>query len=299
MKILKLKFSNLNSLAGTWEIDFSCPTFTSSGIFLITGPTGSGKTTILDAISLALYGRTPRLGKVTKTNNHVMTRHTGECSAEVIFESQKGRFVCHWNQRRARNKPDGELQSPQHEISRAGTREILGSKIGQVQDIVKEVTGMDYDQFTRSILLAQGGFAAFLQAGADERAPILEQITGTDIYSRLSIKAHERYSIERNKLDQLSSEVDSISVLSTEEKDTIEQQIEKLWVDAAGKDGEINRTTEAIRWVELVEKLRHEIEGLETDANHLAEKKSAFEPSRQKLLAAKRAASFQGLYTSL
>ena len=65
------------------------------------------------------------------------------------------------------------------------------------------------------------------------------------------------------------------------------------------KDGEINRTTEAIRWVELVEKLRHEIEGLETDANHLAEKKSAFEPSRQKLLAAKRAASFQGLYTSL
>jgi len=299
MKILKLKFSNLNSLAGTWEIDFSCPTFTSSGIFLITGPTGSGKTTILDAISLALYGRTPRLGKVTKTNNHVMTRHTGECSAEVIFESQKGRFVCHWNQRRARNKPDGELQSPQHEISRADTMEILASKIGLVQEIVEEVTGMNYDQFTRSILLAQGGFAAFLQAGADERAPILEQITGTDIYSRLSIKAHERYSIERNKLDQLSSEVDSISVLSTEEKDTIEQQIEKLRVDAAGKDGEINRTTEAIRWVELVEKLRHEIEGLETDANHLAEKKSAFEPSRQKLLAAKRAASFQGLYTSL
>ncbi|HOJ97649.1 MAG TPA: AAA family ATPase, partial [Methanospirillum sp.] len=136
MKILKLKFSNLNSLAGTWEIDFTNPAFTSSGIFVITGPTGSGKTTILDAICLALYGRTPRLDKVTKASNHIMTRHTGECSAEVVFESQKGRFICHWNQRRARNKPDGELQAPQHEISNADTGEILASKIQQVRDIV-------------------------------------------------------------------------------------------------------------------------------------------------------------------
>ena len=117
MKILKLKFSNLNSLAGTWEIDFTCPTFTSSGIFLITGPTGSGKTTILDAISLALYGRTPRLGKVTKTNNHVMTRHTGECSAEVIFESQKGDLsVTGTSGGQEINRTGTSV--PQHEISR-------------------------------------------------------------------------------------------------------------------------------------------------------------------------------------
>ena len=299
MKILQLKFSNLNSLAGDWTIDFSNPAFTSSGIFLITGPTGSGKTTVLDAICLALYGKTPRLGKVTKTNNHIMTRHTGECSAEVVFESQKGRFVCHWNQRRAKNKPDGELQPPQHEISRADTKEILASKINQVQEIVKEVTGMDYDQFTRSILLAQGGFAAFLQAGADERAPILEQITGTAIYSKLSEKTYERYTSEREKLEQVTRECDLISILSPEEKESIEQQIEELRKAAAGKDVMIIRTTEAIQWIETLEKLRSEIDGLETDAKHLDEKKAAFEPSRIALLAAQKAASFQGLYAPL
>lgn len=299
MKILKLTFSNLNSLAGTWDIDFTDPAFTSSGIFVITGPTGSGKTTVLDAICLALYGRTPRLGKVTKTSNHIMSRHTGNCSTEVVFESQKGRYICHWNQRRARNKPEGELQSPQHEISRADTGEILATKINQVQEIVEEVTGMDYDQFTRSILLAQGGFAAFLQAGADERAPILEQITGTAIYSDLSKKTHERYTKERELLDQLSRELDLISVLSPEEKESIEQQIQELQKIVAEKEGEITRTTEALRWIETLEKLRTDIQDLETDATHLAEKQAAFEPSRLALLAAQKAASFQGLYTPL
>lgn len=299
MKILKLKFSNLNSLAGTWDIDFTDPTFTSSGIFVITGPTGSGKTTVLDAICLALYGRTPRLDKVTKTSNHIMTRHTGGCSAEVVFESQKGRFICHWSQRRARNRPEGELQSPQHEISRADTGEILASKINQVREIVEEVTGMNYDQFTRSILLAQGGFAAFLQAGADERAPILEQITGTDIYSRLSIKVHERYSIEREKLDQINRECDLIPILSPEEKENIEQQIQEFQKTVAEKDGEIARNTGAVRWIETVEKLRGEVEGFETDIRHIEEKKAAFEPSRQALLSARKAASLQRLYTPL
>ncbi|HOL41242.1 MAG TPA: AAA family ATPase, partial [Methanospirillum sp.] len=299
MKILKLKFSNLNSLAGTWEIDFTNPAFTSSGIFVITGPTGSGKTTILDAICLALYGRTPRLDKVTKASNHIMTRHTGECSAEVVFESQKGRFICHWNQRRARNKPDGELQAPQHEISNADTGEILASKIQQVRDIVKEVTGMDYDQFTKSILLAQGEFTTFLSASEDDRAPILEHITGTDIYSKLSKKTHERYTQEKNLLEQQNRELDIISVLSPEEIEHIRQEIEELKRSIAEKDAEITRTSGALRWIETLQTIRREIGDLEIDALRLAEKKAAFEPSREALVAAQKAATFEGLYASL
>ena len=90
MRILQIRFKNLNSLAGEWAIDLTHPAFLSDGIFVITGPTGAGKTTILDAVCLALYGRTPRLRHVTKSENEIMTRQTGECFAEVTFETRSG-----------------------------------------------------------------------------------------------------------------------------------------------------------------------------------------------------------------
>jgi len=94
MRILGVQFKNLNSLIGEWNIDFTHPEYLSDGIFAITGPTGAGKTTIMDAICLGLYGRTPRLDKVTKSSNEIMSRRTGECFAEVAFETQKGRYRC-------------------------------------------------------------------------------------------------------------------------------------------------------------------------------------------------------------
>ena len=96
MRILRLSFQNLNSLTGKWEIDFTHSSFTGDGIFAITGPTGAGKTTILDAICLALYGRTPRLDRVTKSGNEIMSRHHGECFAEVEFTTVNGNYRCHW-----------------------------------------------------------------------------------------------------------------------------------------------------------------------------------------------------------
>src|SRR5512140_754292 len=110
MRILGVRFKNLNSLTGEWQVDFTHPAYGSDGIFAITGPTGAGKTTILDAICLGLYGCTPRLGRVTRSSNEIRARQTGECYAEVTFETQKGRYRCHWSQRRSRNKPEGELQ---------------------------------------------------------------------------------------------------------------------------------------------------------------------------------------------
>jgi exonuclease SbcC len=194
MRILQLRFKNLNSLAGEWKFDFTHPAYTSIGIFAIVGPTGSGKTTILDAICLALYGQTPRLKNISKSTNEIMTRDTGECFAEVVFESEKGQFVCHWSQHRSHRRAEGELQPPKHEISEFKSQKILENKLARVLNRVIETTGLDFQQFTRSIMLAQGDFAAFLQANADERAPILEKITGTEIYSEISKKVHERHS---------------------------------------------------------------------------------------------------------
>jgi len=239
----------LNSLVGEWQIDLTHPAYTSDGIFAITGPTGAGKTTILDAICLALYGRTPRLNKVTKSGNEIMSRQTGECFAEVTFETQSGCYRCHWSQHRSRKKSDGELQTPKQEIANADSGEIIESNIRGVAGQIEKATGMDFDRFTRSMLLAQGGFAVFLQAAPDERAPILEQITGTEIYSQISIRVHERQREEREKLNLLQAETAGIAILDPEQEQEIGQAFEtkqKEETDLAAKSADIGN---AIAWL--------------------------------------------------
>ena len=218
MRILAIRLRNLNSLAGSWAIDFTAPEFAAAGIFAITGPTGAGKSTILDAICLALFARTPRLGHISKGSNEIMARRTGDCFAEVEFETDQGRFRCHWAQHRARRSPSGELQAPKHEIVDARTGKVLETRSKEVGRLVEQVTGMDYDRFTRSILLAQGDFAAFLEADADQRAPLLEQITGTGIYSRISMAVHERTGAERQQTTLLREAMGRIVLLDEVEE---------------------------------------------------------------------------------
>lgn len=221
MKLTKVRFQNLNSLAGSWCIDFTDTAYLESSLFAITGPTGAGKSTLLDAICLAMYGRTPRLEKITKSSNEIMSRHTGVCFAEVEFETMQGAFRCHWSQHRSRKKGSGELQQPKHEIADIVSGTILESRMRNVLEKVEKVTGMDFDRFTRSTLLAQGGFAAFLQAKPDERAPLLEQITGSRIYSQISTQAHERYNEEKEKLAILQKDLGHIVLLSRSEEDAL------------------------------------------------------------------------------
>ena len=92
MLIERIRFKNLNSLRGEWEINLSDPVIASEGIFAITGPTGAGKSTILDAICLALYGCTPRLKDISASENAIMSHGTGDCFSEVTFSTRKGRF---------------------------------------------------------------------------------------------------------------------------------------------------------------------------------------------------------------
>ncbi|MGE4492469.1 MAG: AAA family ATPase [Syntrophotalea sp.] len=299
MRILQIRFKNLNSLAGEWEIDLAHPAFASDGIFAITGPTGAGKSTILDAVCLALYGRTPRLNKVTRAGNEIMSRQTGECFAEVTFETEAGRFRCHWSQHRARRRPDGELQAPKHEIADADSGAIFESRIRGVAEQIEAATGMDFDRFTRSMLLAQGGFAAFLQAAPDERAPILEQITGTEIYSRISIRVHERQREERVKLDTLQVETAGIALLEPEQEKQILQELEarqKQESDLVASSEEAGR---AMAWLLAVEAMKQEIVSLAEEANRLQSVIDGFRPERDKLVTALRAASLDGAHATL
>ena len=299
MKITSLRFANLNSLRGEWSIDFSAPEYVCDGIFAITGPTGAGKTTILDAICLALYGRTPRHERVNASGNEIMSRQAGMCFAEVAFETAAGSFRCHWSQRRARMQPGGNLQPPQHEIVDAVSGAVLETKLRDVAVRVEAATGMDFERFTRSMLLAQGGFAAFLQAEPDERAPILEQLTGTDRYSRISICVHERLRDERGHLERLEAETAGISLLSEHERIDCQQEHERARHDEERLNRQLAAATAAIAWHET-------IEGLEAQRDHLQQQTAAidrqlqdFATQRTRLAQAEAALQLEGAYATL
>ncbi len=296
MRILGVHFKNLNSLAGEWQVDFTHPAYMSDGIFAITGPTGSGKTTILDAVCLGLYGRTPRLDRVTKSGNEIMSRQTGECFAEVTFETQKGRYRCHWSQHRARKQPEGELQQARHEIADADSGAVLESKITQVGEFIEKATGMNFERFTRSMLLAQGGFAAFLQADPGERGPILEQITGTEIYSRISIKVHERRTEEHDKLELLQAELKGIQVLSAEE----EKELQTGLKEKQSREAELESLVEGLRnaalWRDRLAALERDIAELDGELLKFEKRREAFAPEAVKLERSRKALGLEGDY---
>ena len=296
MRILGVRFKNLNSLNGEWNIDFTHPEYASDGIFAITGPTGSGKTTILDAVCLGLYGRTPRLDKVTKSSNEIMSRQTGECFAEVTFETKGGRYRCHWSQHRARKNPEGELQPARHEVADAESGTVLESGIQQVAGFIEETTGMDFDRFTRSMLLAQGGFAVFLQAHPDERSPILEQITGTEIYSRISIKVHERRAEERDKLDLLLAELKGIQVLSEDEVRDLQANLKEKQTQEAELGAQLEGLRKSASWLETVAALEKGILELDTQEQDFEKRSQAFEPERARLDKSRKALGLEGDY---
>lgn len=299
MRIINVRFQNLNSLAGTWNIDFSHPAYTSDGIFAITGPTGAGKTTILDAICLALYGRTPRLTRVNKSSNEIMSRLTGTCMAEVCFETQTGRYRCQWSQHRARNKAAGELQIPRHELSQADTGEIIESRQREVLEKIETLTGMDYERFTRSMLLAQGGFAAFLQAPSNERAPILEQITGTEVYSRISIKVHERRTEETRKLEKLKESAAGIKFLADEERQQLQTSLaEKLALEPQLQEKR-DHARNAMLWLESIARQERDLKILTDKNTQLEQRVKSFEPELERLEQARRAKELDGDYTKL
>ena len=215
MKILKITFQNLNSLKGEHRIDLENGLLGEAGIFSITGPTGAGKSTILDAITLALFGKAARYEKEANPGE-MMTRGTGECSAEVLFECSKGRYTSKWTRARSRKKPDGKLQSPKREVAKAESGEILAEKLKEADLLVESLTGLDYHRFLRSVLLAQGRFKEFLDADDNERGDLLEKITGTEIYSRISQKAFEFERSHDRGIQAARQRLDSVE-LQTEE----------------------------------------------------------------------------------
>lgn len=222
MKILSIYFKNIKSLEGENRIDFDQAPF-DTGVFAITGPNGSGKSAILDAITLALYGETFRFERPAR---HVMTKHTAECFAVIEFSLGTDRYRSSWRVEREGGRPEAEPMPPVMTLTRLGeTEEPLADTPHSVRALITEITGMNFRNFTRSIMLAQGDFAAFLNALDTERMDVLEKIISSDIYADYKKDVIDKDENAQKRLDQLRQDLADVPVMAPEKLEACEHDL--------------------------------------------------------------------------
>ncbi|PTL93789.1 chromosome segregation protein SMC [Halomonas litopenaei] len=209
MKILALRLSQLASLPGPVELDFTAAPLADAGLFAITGPTGAGKSTLLDALCLALFGNTPRLRHAPGRDSHLedldgsriatadprslLRRGAASGYAEVDFIGRDARrYRARWAVRRARDKADGKLQAVEQSLTDLDDERLLTAQKREFAELIPERLGLSFEQFTRAVLLAQSEFAAFLKADDNARSDLLEKLTNTQEYSRISVESYAR-----------------------------------------------------------------------------------------------------------
>ena len=280
MQILKLSFENINSLKGAWTIDFQAPDFR-SGIFAIVGPTGSGKTTILDAICLALYGHTPRIGSITQNANEVMNRDCDSCRSSLEFQTLSGRYRATWSQKKQKNFDKtgkyGQVVSTMEKFEDGCWIPITdGSKVTSKKQEVQKIIGLSFDQFKRSVMLSQGDFAAFLKSKPNEKAQTLEQITGTQIYSLLSTKVYDLAEEQKKLFEDKQREVELSPVLDDAVVLTKQEQLKGITEEAKVLETQISKIEKESRWICETAELRNQFLRVKAELERLKENRNEF-----------------------
>lgn len=244
MKILAIRLKNLTSIEGTVEVDFTSEPLHSAGIFAISGPTGAGKSTLLDALCLALYDKAPRFATSVESVNladvgdnqinqsdvrNLLRRGTSDGYAEVDFLGIDGhRYRSHWSVRRTRNKVNGSLQPQALEVKDLDTeKEFQGTKKELLAQLA-ELIGLTYEQFTRTVLLAQNDFATFLKSKGAAKAELLEKLTGTAVYSRISQEVFARNKAAQEEVALIHNRMSVIELMPEEELLSLQKEKESL-----------------------------------------------------------------------
>ena len=255
MKLLAIRGRNLASLEGDFEIDFTVEPLLSAGIFAISGPTGAGKSTLLDTMCLALFARTPRTDQAKENNvklqdvsneqlsqsdpRFLLRRGTSSGFAEVDFMALNGhRYRTRWSVARARDKENGRLQNPRLALYNLDKEEEEQGTRSDLQARIIDLIGLTFEQFTRSVLLAQNDFSTFLKAEQGEKASLLEKLTGTELYSAISRQIFERNARAKEAFDLIQTRIQGIELLTDEEEND-------LRIRLAGTEKELQRVEKA------------------------------------------------------
>ena len=255
MKILAIRGRNLASLEGDFEIDFTVEPLLSAGIFAISGPTGAGKSTLLDTMCLALFARTPRTDQAKENNvklqdvsneqlsqsdpRFLLRRGTSPGFAEVDFMALNGhRYRTRWSVARARDKENGRLQNPRLALYNLDKEEEEQGTRSDLQARIIDLIGLTFEQFTRSVLLAQNDFSTFLKAEQGEKASLLEKLTGTELYSAISRQIFERNARAKEAFDLIQTRIQGIELLTDEEENDLRTRL-------AGTEKELQRVEKA------------------------------------------------------
>ena len=255
MKILAIRGRNLASLEGDFEIDFTVEPLLSAGIFAISGPTGAGKSTLLDTMCLALFARTPRTDQAKENNvklqdvsneqlsqsdpRFLLRRGTSSGFSEVDFMALNGhRYRTRWSVARARDKENGRLQNPRLALYNLDKEEEEQGTRSDLQARIIDLIGLTFEQFTRSVLLAQNDFSTFLKAEQGEKASLLEKLTGTELYSAISRQIFERNARAKEAFDLIQTRIQGIELLTDEEENDLRTRL-------AGTEKELQRVEKA------------------------------------------------------
>jgi len=299
MKIISLRFANLNSLPGPYHIRFDTAPLADTGLFAITGPTGAGKSTLLDAIAVGLYGRVPRHDRQV---GEMVSRHAPAAFSEVEFEvhetnadtghTQRVRYRSRWEvKRKTRGEDKGGLGQDAMTLVLSPSGQAIISGKEAVPAKVGELSGLDFGQFEQAVLLSQGKFARFLHAPEKERSALLEKMTNVGIYSRLSVAAFEKAREEEQKTKLLEATLHATRLLPDEERLRLEHLLHELHTEAEMTYEHQQELSTGLAWRTILDQLDRQLADATRQATQLQADDAALQPTFARLADHERAST--------